>query len=104
LPGLEYGAGVSFLSANDGVVSIATGLGYNYAMGLEQRTRARRVRIVAHRAADYADAEAWDLDFWLAMTPQERLSALVAIRRDVEKVRAAGGHGADFGDDRGSDT
>jgi len=26
---------------------------------------------------------------WLAQTPQERLSALVAIRRDVDKVLAA---------------
>ena len=72
-------------------------------MELEERARARRARIVAHRAADYDDAERWDLDFWLAMTPQERLSALVAIRRDVEKVLAARAAG-DAGGRRGSDT
>lgn len=58
-------------------------------MSIEQRTRDRKARIVAHRAADYEDAERWDLEFWQAMTPQQRLSALVAIRRDVQKVRAA---------------
>ena len=58
-------------------------------MSIEQRSRERRKRIVVHRAEDYEDAERWDLEFWQAMTPQERLSALVAIRRDVEKVRAA---------------
>jgi hypothetical protein len=55
----------------------------------EERRRERRARIVAHRATSYADAEAWDLDFWQRQTPQARLSALVAIRRDVELARAA---------------
>jgi hypothetical protein len=45
--------------------------------------------MVVHRAYGYADAEAWDLDYWQSMTPQQRLSALVAIRRDVEKVLAS---------------
>jgi hypothetical protein len=73
-------------------------------MGLEERSEARRERIVAHRAADYDDAERWDLDFWLAMSPQERLSALVAIRRDVEKVLAARARAQDGGGHRGSDS
>jgi hypothetical protein len=64
----------------------------------------RRERIVAHKAVDYDDAEAWDLDFWVAMTPQERLSALVAIRRDVEKVLAAREVAGKTGGHRGSDT
>jgi len=42
-----------------------------------------------HRAASFADAEAWDLDYWQRRTPDERLSALMAIRRDVELVEAA---------------
>lgn len=42
-----------------------------------------------HIATDFADAERWDLAFWQARTPEERLSALVAIRRDVEKIQAA---------------
>ena len=56
---------------------------------LEERSRRRRSRMVAHRASSYADAEVWDLDFWQSQTPQDRLSALVAIRRDVELAQAA---------------
>ena len=43
---------------------------------------------MAHRASSHADAEAWDLDFWQSQSPEDRLSALVAIRRDVEAVEA----------------
>ena len=50
------------------------------------RSRLRRERIVAHRATGHADAEAWDLDFWQSQSPEDRLSALVAIRRDVETL------------------
>jgi hypothetical protein len=56
--------------------------------GLAERSRLRRERMVAHRAADHADAEAWDLEFWQAQGPEARLSALVALRRDVERVTA----------------
>ena len=56
---------------------------------LEERSRRRRERLVANRTSSYADAEAWDLDFWQRQTPQARLSALVAIRREVEMVEAA---------------
>jgi hypothetical protein len=58
-------------------------------MGIKERTAARRKRIVAHRAADFKDAEIWDLDFWQSQTPEQRLSALVAIRRDVMQVEKA---------------
>ena len=58
-------------------------------MGIEERSRERRNRIVAHRSLSHEEAEEWDLDYWQSMTPQERLSALVAIRRDVEKVLAS---------------
>lgn len=61
----------------------------NWRDGLEERSRRRRERLVAHRAASHQDAEEWDLDFWLSRTPEERLSALVAIRRDVEVVGAS---------------
>jgi hypothetical protein len=56
---------------------------------MEERSRERRKRMVVHSATSFEDAEAWDLDFWQKMTPEERLSALVAIRRDVEVVEAA---------------
>jgi hypothetical protein len=52
------------------------------------RSRLRRERMVVHRASSHADAEAWDLDFWQAQSPEDRLSALVAIHRDVEAVEA----------------
>lgn len=58
-------------------------------MGIEDRSRERRWRMVAHRATSVEDAEAWDLRFWQRCTPEERLSALVAIRRDVALVEAA---------------
>lgn len=57
-------------------------------MSFEERSEERRKRLVAHRARSFAEAERWDLDFWQSVTPEERLSALVAIRRDVELVEA----------------
>ncbi|HUL78518.1 MAG TPA: hypothetical protein VL691_14735 [Vicinamibacteria bacterium] len=63
-------------------------------MSIEERSLERRRRIVAHRATSFEDAEEWDLDFWQERTPEERLSALVAIRRDVEVVEAARGRGS----------
>jgi hypothetical protein len=45
--------------------------------------------MVVHSARSHEDAEAWDLEFWQRHTPEERLSALVAIHRDVELVEAA---------------
>ena len=45
--------------------------------------------MVTHRANSFAEAEDWDLAFWQSKTPQERLSALAAIRADVDKVQQA---------------
>lgn len=58
-------------------------------MTIEQRSRLRRQRIRSHRARDFADAERWDLRFWQSLTPEDRLSALIAIREDVRLVQAA---------------
>ena len=58
-------------------------------MGIKERAAGRRKRIVAHRATDFKDAENWDLDFWQGQTPEQRLSALVAIHKDVRKVELA---------------
>ena len=55
----------------------------------EARAARRRERITANRAQTFAEAERWDLEFWQSRTPQERLSAFVALRRDVELARAA---------------
>ena len=56
-------------------------------MGMKQRAKQRRKKIVAHVARSHEDAERWDLEFWQRQTPQDRLSALVAIRKDVEKPK-----------------
>jgi hypothetical protein len=58
------------------------------ALALAARSRLRRERMVVHRASGHADAEAWDLDFWQSQGPEERLSALVAIRADLLAVEA----------------
>lgn len=58
-------------------------------MGIRERSAARRRRIRVNTARGFAAAEEWDLDFWQSVTPEERLSALVAIRRDVEKAQRA---------------
>lgn len=58
------------------------------AVSIEERSEERRRRMVAHRATSWEDAERWDLEFWQSVSPEERLSALVAIRRDVELVEA----------------
>jgi hypothetical protein len=55
-------------------------------MGMKERAAARRSRMAAHLATSFEEAEAWDLDFWQGRSPEERLSALVAIRRDVDNV------------------
>jgi hypothetical protein len=57
-------------------------------MSIEERSAERRKRIVAHVASSFEDAERWDLEYWQSRTPEERLSALVAIRRAVEMVQA----------------
>jgi hypothetical protein len=61
--------------------------GYDSVMTLRQRSLARRHRIVAHRTTSFKTADDWDLEFWQKQTPEARLSALVAIRRDIERVK-----------------
>ena len=61
-------------------------------MGIKERALKRRKKIVAHRATSFKDAEDWDLEFWQNQTPEERLSALVALRRDVLKAEKARKH------------
>ena len=58
-------------------------------MGIKERSSKRRKLVFANLAANFKEAEKWDLDFWQNQTPEERLSALVAIRRDVMKVEQA---------------
>ncbi|MDM8517969.1 hypothetical protein QUF76_17365 [Desulfobacterales bacterium HSG16] len=58
-------------------------------MEISERTKNRQKKMVANLAADFQEAEEWDLDFWQKQTPQQRLSALVAIRNDILKVSKA---------------
>lgn len=58
-------------------------------MSLEERSLRRREIIESHRAASVEDAEAWDLDYWQRRTPEERLSVLVAMHREVAVIEAA---------------
>ena len=58
-------------------------------MTLEERSRLRKQKLMAHQAVDHEDAEYWDLLFWQKQSPEARLSALVHIHRDVEKVQKA---------------
>jgi hypothetical protein len=58
---------------------------------LEERSRKRRKIMETHRTTSLDDAEEWDLDYWQRRTPEERLSALVAIHRDVALAEAARG-------------
>ena len=66
-------------------------------MSIEERSRRRRLVLEVHRAKTFEDAEAWDLEFWQRRTPEERLSALVAIRREVALVEAARADGTGHG-------
>lgn len=63
------------------------------AAGMAQRAAERRKRIVGHIATSWEDAENWDLEFWQSQTPEMRLSALVAIHRDIVAVH---GRNVDF--------
>ena len=56
-------------------------------MRLRERSALRRRRMVVHRTRSFAEADAWDLEFWQRQTPEARLSALVAIRQDIRRVR-----------------
>ena len=57
-------------------------------MGMKERTAQRRKRMKVHRARDFKDAEQWDLDYWQSQTPEDRLSALVALHKDYMKIKA----------------
>ena len=55
-------------------------------MGLKERSQERRKRIVGNKANSFEEAEQWDLEFWQNVGPEGRLSALVAIHRDLELI------------------
>ncbi len=54
---------------------------------LSARAAERRHRMTVHIAADWNDAEDWDLEFWQRQGPEARLSALVALRNDLAAIR-----------------
>ncbi len=52
----------------------------------EKRALERKARLVVHRAASHEEAQLWDLKFWQEQGPRARLSALVALHRDVAAI------------------
>jgi hypothetical protein len=55
-------------------------------MRIRERTQKRKRIISAHRAHSFTEADRWDLEFWQRQTPEQRLSALVALRADIVAV------------------
>jgi hypothetical protein len=55
-------------------------------MEIKKRAIERRKRMIAHRAANFEDAERWDLLFWQNQSAEQRLSALVSIREDIMAI------------------
>ena len=45
--------------------------------------------VIAHLAHGFADADRWDLEFWQNQGAEMRLSALVALRRDILKIKGS---------------
>lgn len=60
-------------------------------LGLAERSKARRERIVVNRASSFEEADRWDLAYWQSQTPAARLAALVAIHRNIAKIPRAEG-------------
>lgn len=64
---------------------------------IAERSRARRDRMVGQRARSFQEADDWDLDYWQSQGAEARLSALVALRKEVDIVgrarEIAHGHG-----------
>lgn len=58
-------------------------------INLQRRSEERKRRITGNRAAGHAEAELWDLMYWQSRTPEERLSALVQIHRDIQNIKKA---------------
>ena len=61
-------------------------------MGLKERSTERRTRIVVNRAKNFGEAEQWDLEYWQSLSPEERLSALVALHQDLEAIEKGKEH------------
>ena len=53
---------------------------------IRERSVQRRKRIVGNVAANHAEAEQWDLDFWQKQGPAMRLSALVDLREELDRI------------------
>ena len=56
-------------------------------MSIKECSEERRKRIVTNVAHSHEEAEDWDLWFWQQRTPQERLSALTIMQRDMERLK-----------------
>ncbi len=57
-------------------------------MSRRREEHARRMK--TNRARSFEEADAWDLAFWQARTPQERINALEELRADRHNIGHAG--------------
>lgn len=64
---------------------------------MKERSAERRKRMVGNIARNFKEAEEWDLDFWQSLTPQQRLSALPGMHREVEMIEKSRGRRAGKG-------
>ena len=55
-------------------------------LSASQRAANRKASMQGNIAKNYKEAEEWDLLFWQKQSPQARLSALVAIHKDIENI------------------
>ena len=57
---------------------------------MARRRLERTRRMVTNRARSFEEADEWDLSFWQAHTPQERINALEELRADRHNLGHAG--------------
>ena len=57
---------------------------------MARRRLERTQRMETNRARSFEEADAWDLSFWQARSPQERINALEELRADRHSLGHAG--------------
>ena len=57
---------------------------------MTRRSKERARRMKTNRARSFEEAESWDLAFWQARSPQERINALEELRADRHNIGHAG--------------
>ncbi len=55
---------------------------------LESKKR-RLKKIVVHIAHSWEEGEKWDIEYWQKFSPQQRISAVESLRKELEAIRNA---------------